>query len=816
MNKDVYIRALEREKLARKEAERILEEKALELFETNKKLNKLFDKKSKELGQTEEKYRNIFNSAFDAIVVISKDGCISECNKKFLEIIGYDYDEVDNLSIETLIHSQDKNKYKKFNRHLLDKGFYSDYRGRIMTKDKSTVNIEINSIAIYENGKFNGSIDIIRDITDRIEIEKMLFDSGERYRAIFNNTPLGVIINSFQGKYIDINNRALEIFQCDSKEELFKSDLNKLFHTPDVDKVINSIKRLRKGITKIENLEVAINTLKGKRRYLKITATSIENLNSGSKQFISLIEDITEWKNSQKLVIENEEKWRFVIENMKLGLVEVDINGIIVKTYDRFCEMTGYQSSELIGKSAHDFLIKDKESLKIFHENWENRKKGENTAYELQLTKKNGHKCWVLVSGSSLKDKSNKMIGSLGIHMDITPRKLMLEDLKRAKLEAEESSKAKENFLANMSHEIRTPMNAIMGITRLLKETKSKNDKQKYLNAIESSAENLLVIINDILDISKIEANKLDIGETSFSLRKTINQLQTLLSYKAEEKGILLKIEVHDEVHDKIYGDPVRLSQMLTNLINNAIKFTERGIVTCSINLVHSSHESQILNFKVSDTGIGISEDKLKNIFESFTQEDQTTSRKYGGTGLGLAITKKLVELHGGEINVLSKKGEGTTFSFSLDYKKDLTKNLTKEEKFILKEESLVLAEGLNVLLVEDHEINKLLAETILTNWKMNVTHAENGKIALGLIKENNYDIVLMDVQMPVMDGLEATRRIRNELKSNLPIIALTANAIKGDDIKCFEAGMNDYVSKPIEPSTLFNKILNLVNNNGK
>jgi PAS domain S-box-containing protein len=809
MDKEVYIRAIEREKKARKEAERVLEEKALELYEANKKLNKLLDHQTEALNKTEVKYRNIFDTAFDAIVIVSEKGEILECNKKFLELTHYQKEEISNVSIANLVHPDDTAKSLEYIEKLETDGFYQDYRGRIITKNKNVIHIEVNSIALKENDKIVGSIDVVRDITDRIEVERMLHESGERFKALFNNTPLGIVINSSKGEYIDINQRLLNVLNY-TKAEFITLKITDIVHKDDLSLIIGKIKEIRKKKSQLQSFEIRLINKYKDIKWAKITPTTIESIDGGSIQFISLIEDITEWKNSNNLLEQNEEKWRFVIENMELSLIEVDTKGKITKAYDRFCELTGYNREELIGVDPVKLLVKDDESLSTIKENMTIRKKGQNSAYELQIIKKNGDRAWLLISGAPLKDKQQKNIGSIGIHMDITPRKKMLNDLQEAKKIAEYSSKAKENFLANMSHEIRTPMNAIVGMTRLLKESDSDENKAKYLNAIESSADNLLVIINDILDISKIEANKLDLEYIPFSISKVMGDIEQLLYYKTEEKGILLKINVLDKMHDSLIGDPVRLSQILTNLISNAIKFTQEGEVACSIDIVKENRENISLLFTVSDTGIGISEDKLCNIFNSFTQEDQTTSRKFGGTGLGLTITKRLIELHHSSINVTSKKGEGTAFSFKLNYKKNWEETI--EEKAQEKELNLVKIKGAKVLLVEDHEINKLLAETILTNWKMEVTHVYNGQEAVDLLIKNKFDIILMDIQMPVLDGLEATRIIRHDLKNNTPIIALTANAIKGDDIKCIDAGMNDYVSKPIEPSTLFNKIITHLN----
>ena len=378
-----------------------------------------------------------------------------------------------------------------------------------------------------------------------------------------------------------------------------------------------------------------------------------------------------------------------------------------------------------------------------------------------------------------------------------------------AKDHAEHSSKAKEQFLANMSHEIRTPINGIDGMCKLLDGTNLSEEQKEYLNAIESSSENLLVIINDILDISKIEAGKLTLEKIGFKIRDCINQNIKTNYYKAEEKDILLLSEIEENIDEILMGDTTRLTQIITNLVSNAIKFTSEGFVKVKLSLDQKTEQTNTIKFEVLDTGIGISEDKLQVIFESFSQEDESTTRKFGGTGLGLSICKQLVELMGGTLGVKSKKGEGTIFHFTLDLAVGDSTDLPQKTKSSSNVETLT---NKSVLLVEDNEINQFLAVTILKKWKINVDVAENGQIALDKLKESNYDVILMDMQMPVMGGIEATKIIREDLKLDTPIIALTANAIKGDEIKCLEAGMNDYVSKPFEHSDLFNKILKAIN----
>lgn len=810
MDDSVYKRALERERKARKEAERVLEIKALELYHANQKLNALLESKTKALFDTEEKYRNIYDTVFDAIVILSSDGKIQECNKKFLEMVEYSESELKNIEIKDLVHPDDAEKSKLYFNKLKNEGFYKDYRGRIFSKTGKIIHIEVNSIALEENGTITGSVDVVRDVTDKVSVEKELFISSTRFDALVQNSSIGIVIKSVEGLILEAN-PYMENMLGFTLDELRAKKVHELTHPDYLEATKSSIKKIITGDIESFKLEKKYIAKDGSDVWGNSFYTLIRDESGNPTSLMVLIENISKWKQANKMLEMSEEKWRFVIENMELSLIEVDNDGNVTNPHKRFCELTGYSKEELIGKDPASLLIKDAESLKTMKKNIAIRKEGKNSAYELEIEKKNGEKAWLLISGAPLKNENQEVIGSIGIHMDITPRKMMLQDLEEAKQQAEDSAKAKENFLANMSHEIRTPMNAIMGMTRLLKESKEQVDKEKYLDAIENSAQNLLVIINDILDISKIEANKLQLESISFDLFKVLDDTELLLRYKTEEKGILLDFNREQTVPQYVLGDPVRLSQILTNLLSNAIKFTEKGSVSCSVQAIKNENNTVKLKFRITDTGIGIAQDKLDKIFKSFTQEDQATSRKFGGTGLGLAITKSLVELHNGSIDVLSTKNKGTTFNVEIDYEEAHQPIEIKSNQDKIK--SLSKIAGARVLLVEDHEINKFLAETILTNWNMSVDHAYNGKEAIEKIeKENDYDIILMDVQMPIMDGLTTTKLLRQ--KGILtPIIALTANAIKGDDQKCLDAGMDDYVSKPIDPSTLFNKILNQFSN---
>ena len=392
-----------------------------------------------------------------------------------------------------------------------------------------------------------------------------------------------------------------------------------------------------------------------------------------------------------------------------------------------------------------------------------------------------------------------------------------IELAQKEKEVAEKTAKLKQQFMANMSHEIRTPMNAIVGMTRLLLEKEPKQDQLRYLNAIQQSADNLLVIVNDILDLSKIEAGKIEIEQTEFSLKEVVHSVTDMLMLKAEEKNILLRNNIDNTIPNRLIGDPTRIHQILLNLAGNAVKFTEKGYVEINVSTQRSESKNHLLRFDVVDTGIGISKDYVNKIFESFTQAGTDVTRKFGGTGLGLTISKQLATLMSGDIIVSSELGKGATFSVLLPLEEA---SLQKEviASTIVNGATLAGLKNIKILLVEDNEFNRMVAEDTLKEAIPTATIdiALNGKEAVEKVNEKNYDIVLMDIQMPVMDGVEATKEIRKlpTPKDKTNIIAMTANVLQEDIKRYLEAGMNAHISKPFKKDELLLKMATIKNEN--
>ncbi len=387
-----------------------------------------------------------------------------------------------------------------------------------------------------------------------------------------------------------------------------------------------------------------------------------------------------------------------------------------------------------------------------------------------------------------------------------------LRGLEQSKAVLEETAKFKDQFLASMSHEIRTPMNAITGMVRLMLNRNQDKENLKYLNAVKQSADNLLVIINDILDFSKIQAGKMDVESIAVNLSEVLAGVQNTLNFKADEKKITLAISVADDVPQTIASDPTRLTQVLLNLVGNAIKFTSEGEVRVLISKQNIGHNKEVLKVEVIDFGIGILAENLAKLFQSFSQAESGTTRKYGGTGLGLSISKQLVELMGGHIGVKSEWGKGSNFWFTLPLKK-MEADVKPE---IIESKPITLPPKLRILLVEDNDFNVMVAEDTLKELipDVQLTIAENGQIAIDILAKEMFDLVLMDIQMPEMDGYIATEFIRNQLPEpikSIKICAMTAGVTQAEIEKCFAVGMNDFVPKPFEPKELLAKIGRLV-----
>ncbi len=518
------------------------------------------------------------------------------------------------------------------------------------------------------------------------------------------------------------------------------------------------------------------------------------------------------------------EETQTILNNSTDVINILNAEGIITYSNLSSVELLGYSPEELEGNALIEHVVEDdrnKVKKEIIEEINKERHSIGRTAFG--FLHKQGHIVFLESQTKVIENANGER--QLYISSRDVSDKIRNMELQWEKEFAEDSARLKQQFLANMSHEIRTPMNAVIGLTRLVLQTELNPVQAKYVSAIKQSSENLLVIINDILDFSKIEAGKIEFEEINFNLAEVFEGVYDTIRFKAEEKGLLLVTQIDEKVPKFMVGDPVRLNQIILNLASNAVKFTEKGKVTVHCSLKSLDNNIADIEVSVTDTGIGIAEDKIAAVFESFSQASSDTTRKFGGTGLGLTISKQLVELQGGVIGIKSIFGEGTNFYFNIPFKVG-----EQVDSISLGASSAIDAlKNISVLLVEDNQFNQMVAidtlESAIEGIKIDV--ADNGKIAVDKIlegiakglpsgKKHPYDIVLMDCQMPIMDGYEATQTIRankTTAMSGIPIMAMTANAIKSEVERCFASGMDEYISKPFEVDDLMQKIASTIKN---
>jgi PAS domain S-box-containing protein len=484
---------------------------------------------------------------------------------------------------------------------------------------------------------------------------------------------------------------------------------------------------------------------------------------------------------------------RSLIEASLDPLVTVNPEGKVTDMNQATINITGLTREKLTGTDFFDYFTDAQKAREVYQEVFA---KGFVTDYPLTIM--DDELTDVLFNGSVYKDGLGKVLGAVVVARDITERKAIEKELneaiifaelataiaEEAKIKAESAThaaedavKSKQQFLSNMSHEIRTPMNAIIGFTKVLLKTDLNSKQRDYLSAIKISGDSLIVLINDILDLAKVDAGKMTFEQIPFKIALSISAMLHLFEPKIQEKNLQLIKKFDPKIPEVLIGDPVRLHQVILNLVSNAVKFTNRGKITVSVQLLSEDEEKVLIEFAVSDTGIGIAENKISHIFENFQQASSGTSRLYGGTGLGLAIVKQLVEPQGGSIQVKSNIDIGSTFSFTLPFLKTNSSATTEIEMVEPDEENT----NIKVLVVEDIPLNQLLMKTLLDDFDFVNDIAGNGKIAIELMERNTYDIVLMDLQMPEMNGFEATDYIRNTLHSNIPIVALTADVTTVD-----------------------------------
>jgi PAS domain S-box-containing protein len=656
---------------------------------------------------------------------------------------------------------------------------------------------------------------IARNMERSFENQKLtaLRESEEKFRHLADLLPAMIYEMDISGTITYVNDYSFKMIGYD------ESDLKKGFLAiniiapEDRPKVQKNIMALYKGVVGLQNEYTAV-TKTGKK--IPVMAISTPILKEGKPVGLrGLFFDITDQKKVENMLRADKERFRTYIDYSPIGVFIVDEFGRYLDCNPAACKLLEYSREEVLQKSIPDILPADQ--LEIGLGLFALLKENESVSGELNLRRRDGTPVQVILDAARIPDGK-----FMAFCTDIRERKRSEAELIETNIrleeataransmaaQAEAASLAKSQFLANMSHEIRTPMNGVIGMMNLLSETDLTPEQRSFANIVKSSGENLLSIINDILDFSKIEAEKLALETIDFDLLKTIEETEEMLAPRAHEKGLEFSCTVGPSVHRSVRGDPVRLRQILTNLIGNAIKFTAHGKVAITVETKSENSERLTVKCIVRDTGIGISEEKSKILFSPFQQLDPSMTRKFGGTGLGLAISKRLAEMMGGAIGLESKEGKGSCFWFTVVLVKATPPKSAPLPAPVIKSPLYGGPKRTGrILVVEDNSVNRTVATKTLEKLGFQTGIACNGIEAIEALGTSPFDLVLMDVQMPEMDGFEATTLIRSATTkapdAKIPIIAMTAGAMQGDREKCLQAGMNDYISKPIDMRAL-------------
>ena len=632
-----------------------------------------------------------------------------------------------------------------------------------------------------------------------------------KYKNLVDNSGVGLLTTDLNGRITFVNKR-ITTFTGFQPSEMIGRHFSSLV---DKDWVQTINEKLRKQFQLRQaesDISYPLSVKSGNRIWVE--QSSVILMENGEPQgFQCIVKDITEKRRIEselkKIELERDEhqfRLQSILDNTPLIIFIKDLNGRYLLANKSFKDAFNSTSEQIIGKTDFDLVCEEnanryKESDEYVIREQKNVEVEE--TIELAGVTKN-----LLIVKFPLFDKNNNIYGISGIASDITERYLYGLHLIEARQKAELAEQLQEQFLANMSHEIRTPMNGIIGMTNILLNSPMSNEQKDFVHVIKKSSDSLMVLINDILDLSKIKAGKLRIENIDFRLRETVEQTISTFRVLINDKGLKLRTSVDLSIPDSLTGDPHRLNQILNNLISNAIKFTAAGEISFEIKPIKQSENEIELVFSISDTGIGIPQEKLESIFESFSQAESGTSRKFGGSGLGLSITKKLIEMQNGSIEVKSIPGKGTEFNFTIKYA--IPAHTVAKQYDNIKQETLNEGglSGKRVLVVEDNEANQKVIYHMLDKVGIDADLADNGKVAIKLLEDGfQYDLVIMDLQMPEMDGFETTQYIRQNLKLTIPIIAMTASALRNEKIKCIEIGMNEYLNKPFVPADLFREL---------
>ncbi len=744
----------------------------------------------------EDIYGDIFRAAPDCLFAVrQRDGRILAVNDAAVAQYGYSPEEF--LRMRNVDVSAEPEQTAEATRCI---------QGRIpmrfhRKKDGTIFPVEITVRAIQLDGE-TVIVASVRDISERQRMEEALRDSEQRFHAFMDTIPAPAWITDEQHRYLYVNRPGIEQLGGLMEDYLGKYPWDVF---PPGQQLASYMEHARRAMDAGQPLReeadypLTDGTIRCWVRYIfPIHATGGRRLIGG------MAFDVTERKRMEDALRVSEEKYRSIFENSTLGIFRSTLEGRLLEANPANAELLGYASTEELVHELTDLgrqlYVRPEQRGALMRMLLEERRR--NVATEIQVRHKSGRILTLRMNMRVVRDKHGQPLFVEGFVEDMTERVRMEQELRSAKTAAEAANRAKSDFLATMSHEIRTPMNGILGMIEVALRQNPPTEMARNLRLARQSARALLDIIGDILDFSRIEAGKVEHKEQPFRLRDLLRPTLDLLAQTAEDKGLRLLRLIDPAAPEALVGDAAHLRQVLVNLIGNAIKFTQAGDVSLNVEAAESlpkDAERTRLRFTVSDSGIGIPANKLQSIFEPFGQLDDA---RFAGTGLGLSISRKLVELLGGRLDVQSTLGKGSRFSFEAEFRLDTDKRECARE-----ERAPRAALPLRILVAEDNDINRLVAEELLRNMGHHVLAVVDGRQAVEALSRERFDVVLMDVRMPGMDGLEATRIIRNEpppgVDPRVPIVALTAQALAGDRERLLEAGMDGYLPKPFDPAAL-------------
>jgi len=773
----------------------------------------------------------------EIIYEVNLEGKVIYANQRGLSIFGYSKEDLETgLTIQKLFpenYLQMINNLKELT--TPDQTASNEYLAT--KKDGTKFPIITHSFATFFGDKIISYRGVVTDISKFKEYENQIKREKAFLEHLIDSTPAAIAITSADGNISMINREFSTLFGY-SPEEAVNKNIDDLVVPDDLKNEAIEIDNYDSSIKK--DIKQTIRRDKsGNRIYVSLVATAIV-INNEIIAHLGIYRDITQERKNQLVqeILFNissaalkqfEIKEIYPIIVQELGKIW-DTNNFFIALYDStketlslpfFADEKDDFEEIPVKKTITGYVIKNNKSvllkgndLKILDESGEIDMVGTPCKVWMGVPLKVENSIIGVICLQDYNDEDKFSHDDLYVLDFIAnqialalQRRMMLDNLIHARQKAEEAAQSKQMFMSTMSHEIRTPLNEVIGITNLLLQGNPREDQMDFIKTLKFSGNHLLTLVNDVLDYNKMESGKIVFEQTQFNLGDFLDEIMRSYSFRSKAKHLSFEIKKPNEVPNEVIGDPIRLNQILSNLLSNALKFTNQGSITLSLRVLKSMEHQSKIEFEVADTGIGIPKDKHEHIFESFTQAADDTTRQYGGTGLGLAICKKLIELQGGTIIIESEQGKGSIFRFAITF--GITEKGGQPQKPELPETYTGL-EGKKILVAEDNKINFFVANKFLVGWGIKVTHAENGQIVLDILEKEMFDLILMDLHMPVMDGIEATRIIRkskNPKIQNIPIVALTAAIMSESHDKIEDLHINDYVLKPFKPHDLFERI---------